>query len=65
MTTPPPETTIDWHCPSLEVPDDEILVLIHLPGGVDTAFRDGTVWRFACGYTVREPILHWAHLPQP
>ena len=57
---------ITWRSCADELPDDEATVLLHLDDDeVWTGFRDGDDWRYLSADLVSQPVLHWAHFPEP
>lgn len=65
-----PSTTVHWHDPATELPDDEICVLIALSDGeVATGFHLDGDWHFTEGVTVDQGcgtrVLFWADFPEP
>jgi len=60
----PVRTSIHWIPAELELPDDDILVLIaETDGNVSTGFHDADVWRYSHGAGVDDLVTHWADLP--
>jgi hypothetical protein len=64
---PPGSPGIEWIDARLELPDDDITVLMAFAdGGVWNGFRDAGEWRFASADLVAVgEITHWADYPEP
>jgi len=60
------EERLLWHPVAERLPDDEILVLAHMPAAAEPvwpAYLDGTEWRAANGWPLPEVVRHWADMP--
>ena len=58
--------TITWMEAKVELPDDDITVLIALADGeVWTGFRDAGEWRFVTADLIESKVVWWAHFPNP
>ena len=58
-----------WRDAAVELPDDDLIVLVHTPHTGDAvwpAYHDGERgWVYADGMTVETPVKHWMPLPEP
>lgn len=57
------QTTIEWHRPAEQMPDDEILVMTSRGmGEVTLGYTNGGHWHMETDELVSEPDF-WAHFP--
>ena len=60
------ESTIIWHDAALDLPDDELTVLVALDDGeVWTGFLDAGQWRYVSADLIEPTVTHWAEFPLP
>lgn len=59
-------TSVKWIDARVEVPDDDMTVLIALSDGyVWLGYHDAGVWRYVSGDDVKAKVTFWANLPYP
>jgi hypothetical protein len=58
-------TAVNWIPVGVDLPDDDMLVLVAVDGEVWPAFRDSGRWLDATAFPLSGAPTHWADLPEP
>ena len=70
MPKPPNLNKLEWIPVNEELPDAEMMILVHVPGSDEPvdfgAYVGDTMWVYADGSEIiRETVTHWMDLPEP
>lgn len=60
--------TVLWKSVGIEMPDDEIAVLVYTPADAEPVwigYHDDGKWRTPSGIPMSFAVTHWAHFPEP
>ena len=55
---------LEWHDPDDLQPDDNELVLLHVPGLIYPGYLDVDEWRWPDGGIVETDVIEWAKMPK-